>query len=123
MYVIGRDHPNREIAIRRVAEAIAQGESLVTDAEVLQELLHRYSSQRRYDALQPAFETLLAMVDEVIDIEWTDVDRAREILLAWADLSSRDAVHLATMEKRGIDRIMSFDAGFDAYPAVQRLAD
>jgi predicted nucleic acid-binding protein len=36
-------------------------------------------------------------------------------------LSARDSVHLATMERHGVAVVMSFDRGFDAYPAVQRL--
>ena len=52
-----------------------------------------------------------------------DVERAKEILFADTDLSSRDAVHVATRERLGIDIIMSFYTGFDAYPGVTRLAD
>jgi predicted nucleic acid-binding protein len=31
-------------------------------------------------------------------------------------------VHLAVMERSGIDRILSFDAGLDAFPKVTRLS-
>ena len=33
---------------------------LLTDAEVLQEILHRYVAINRRDAIQPAFDALLA---------------------------------------------------------------
>jgi len=31
-------------------------------------------------------------------------------------MSARDALHLAIMEHYGIERILSFDAGFDGFP-------
>lgn len=37
-------------------------ERLVTDAEVLQEILHRYVSIARSDAIQPAFDALLGLL-------------------------------------------------------------
>jgi serine/threonine protein kinase len=36
-----------------------EGERLVTDSEVFQELLHRYAAIQRLDAIEPAFEALL----------------------------------------------------------------
>jgi predicted nucleic acid-binding protein len=34
----------------------------------------------------------------------------------------RDAVHLAVMEQHGIDRILTFDAGFEGFPGSTRLS-
>jgi hypothetical protein len=42
---------------------------LVTDAEVFQEILHRYVSIRRHDAIQSAFDTLSGLVDDVFPID------------------------------------------------------
>ena len=36
-------------------------------------------------------------------------------------LSARDALHVALMEREGIEHIMSFDHGFDGLPGVTRL--
>jgi len=38
-------------------------------------------------------------------------------------LSARDALHIAVMGHQGIKRILSFDAGFDAFPGVTRLTE
>lgn len=43
------------------------------------------------------------------------------MMIARQHLSARDAIHLAVMEQRGIQRILSFDAGFDNLPGVVRL--
>lgn len=121
MYVIGASHPRKLDALRLLEGAISQGQRLVTDAEVLQEILHRYSAIEKPSAIQPAFEVLLGVVDEVFPVDLADVQRAKEILLGVNGLSARDSVHLATMARYGVSVVMSFDGGFDAYPAVQRL--
>ena len=95
--------------------------SQLTDAEVLQEILHRYVAIARRDAIQPALEALLGIVDEVFPVELPTVLRARDIALAYPALSARDCLHLAAMEAHRVRRILTFDAGFDRYPGVARL--
>lgn len=121
MYLVGADHPHKGDARRLLEAAIAEGERLVTDAEVLQEILHRYVAIDRRDAIQPAFDALLGVVDEVLSIDLTDVERAKAIVLGHPRLSARDAVHLAIMAREGVSRVMSFHAGFDGFPGVTRL--
>jgi predicted nucleic acid-binding protein len=122
MYLVGARHPLKVDAQRLIERAIANGERLVTDAEVLQEILHRYVAIARRDAIQPAFDALLGVVDEVFPVERADVERAKTIVLGSASLSARDAIHLAVMARMQVQRIMSFDAGFDGYPGVLRVA-
>lgn len=68
MYLVGADHPNKAIARQLLERAIADGEPLVTDAEVLQELLHRCVAIDRRDAIEPATAVLLEIVDEVCPV-------------------------------------------------------
>jgi predicted nucleic acid-binding protein len=121
MYLVGADHPNKHQARAIVERAISRGHALVTDVEVLQEVLHRYAAVRRTDAIQPAFDIVLALVDEVLAIELTHVQRAKELLLGDYGLSARDALHLSVMEDAAITRIMTFDEGFDRYPGLDRI--
>jgi predicted nucleic acid-binding protein len=121
MYLVGASHPHKADAGRRLEDAIAARERLVTSAEVLQEILHRYVAIDRREAIQPAFDALLGVVDEVLDVRRRDVERARELVLGTPGLSARDALHAAVMEREGITRILSFDAGFDDLPGITRL--
>jgi hypothetical protein len=121
MYLVGAAHPHKADAQQLLESAVAARERLVTDAEALQEILHRYVAIDRRDAIQPAFDALLGVVDEVFPIDRAGVERAKTIVLGSRRLSARDALHLAVMEKHGIERIMSFDAGFDGFPGVIRL--
>ena len=122
MYLVGAEHPHKTDAQRLLERFISEEERLVTDAEVLQEILHRYVAIERRDAIQPAFDALLGVVDEVFPVETPAVERAKEIVLGTNRLSARDALHLAVMEHHRVDRILSFDRGFDGFPGMTRLS-
>jgi len=121
MYLVGANHPNKAAARRLLERAIADGEILVTDAEILQEILHRYVAIARRDAIGPATDAILTVVDEVYAVEREDVDRARRLVMA-SSLSARDAVQIAIMRRRGITRILSFDRGLDQVEGIVRLS-
>jgi predicted nucleic acid-binding protein len=121
MYLIGAAHPHKVDAQRLLERLIAERERLVTDAEVLQEILHRYAAIGRHDAIQPAFDALLGLVDDVFPIDIRVVQRAKDIVLGMGRLSPRDAIHLAVMESQKVHRLLSFDRGYDAYPGIERL--
>ncbi len=121
MYLVGASHPNKEAARHLVEGSITAGERLVTDAEVLQEILHRYVAIERRSAIEPAFDVLLGIVDEVFPIEPADVQRAKRLVLTAAHLSARDAIHAAVMQRRDIGRVLTFDRGFDGFPGIVRV--
>src|ERR1035441_10319609 len=102
MYLVGAEHPHRTESQVLLERLTAAGQQLVTDAEVLQEILHRYISIDRRDTIDRAFEVLLKTVDDVFAVEKADVIRAAEIAQHRASFSARDAVHIAVMEHHGI---------------------
>ena len=121
MYLVGEPHPNKDRALETVDRLLGARELLVTDAEVYQEILHRYSAINRFNALEDAFESLNRLVSAVIPIHKEHVERAKEILASVRTVSARDALHLAVMEQAGIHQLLSYDRGFDAIPGVERL--
>ncbi len=123
MYLVGGPHPHKIDSQRLIEKLVSERRRLVTDAEVLQEILHRYTSIKRHDAIQPAFDALLRVVDQVLAIDRGIMERAKQIVLGYPRLSARDAVHLAVMDQHGIDQVLSFDSGFDGYPGLTRLSE
>ena len=121
MYLVGAAHPNKDVSRRLLEQLVVEEERLVTDAEVFQEILHRYVAISRRDAIEPAFEALLGLVDAVLPIELADVQHARR-LLGTPALQSRDAIHAAIMQRHGISRVLSFDRAFDDIPGLTRLS-
>jgi predicted nucleic acid-binding protein len=117
MYLVGADHPNKAMARTLLELAVARRERLVTDVEVIQEILHRYVAIDRRTFIEPALDALLGVVDEVYPIELADVTSARNLVLT-GRLSARDAIHVAVMQRHGIARIMTFDTDFAVVPGI-----
>lgn len=122
MYLVGAPHAHKSDARRLLEKVVSERQSLVTDAEVLQEILHRYVAIDRRDAIQPAFDALLGIVDQVLAVDRPIAERGKQIVLGYRQLSARDAVHIAVMEHHGIEQIMTFDSGFDGFPGITRLS-
>lgn len=121
MYLVGADHPHKADARRLLERLVSERVRLVTDAEVFQEILHRYVAIGRRDAIQPAFDALRPLVDEVLAIVEDHVVRAKDLVGTHGTLSARDAIHVAVMEAQGIRRVLSFDAGFDSVRGLERV--
>jgi uncharacterized protein len=114
---VGALHRHKADAQRLLEKLISDRQRLVTDAEVLQEILHRNMAIDRRDVIQPAFNALLGVVDQVLAVDFASVERAKQIVLGYRQPSARDAVHLSVIERNGIDQIFSFDA----FPHIKRL--
>ena len=121
MYLLGAPHPHKAEAQILVERLVASGERLVTDAEVLQEILHRYAAIQKREAIGPALRLTLEIADEVFPIEQRDAMRAAEIVQGPAQLSARDAIHIAVMERHSVRSILTFDSDFNRWPGIQRL--
>jgi len=122
MYLVGAPHPHKSDTRRLLEKAVSERQRLVTDAEVLQEILHRCVAIDRRDAIQPAFDALIGIVDQVLAVDRPIAERAKQIVLGYRQLSAREAVHIAVMEHHGIEQIMTFDSGFDGFPGITRLS-
>ncbi|MGQ0842682.1 MAG: type II toxin-antitoxin system VapC family toxin [Sporichthyaceae bacterium] len=121
MYLVGDDDARRAHVAAVVRRLVGNGDRMVTDVEVYQEILHRYLAIRRQSSITIAFDTLDALAEAVLPIERPHLDAARDLANAHPTLSARDALHLAVMRQAGIERILSFDRGFDAVAGIERI--
>ena len=80
MYLIGASHPNKTRAVELVNRLVREGERLVTDIEVYQEILHRYTAIRRTDAIEAAFRSLDAIADEILTFGMQEIRAAKSIV-------------------------------------------
>jgi predicted nucleic acid-binding protein len=122
MYAVGSDPLMAVRSHMLIGRISADGSAIVTSAEVLQEILHRYRAVGRVAHIQRAFDLVDGIVDEVLAVDRETIEEARDTLLARPELDARDCVHLATMARHGIHRIASFDRAFDQVPGIERLA-
>ena len=121
MYLIGASHPNKARAVELVNGLVRGGVRLVTDVEVYQEILHRYTAIRRIDAIDAAFRSLDAIADAVLTFGMPEIRIARTVIGTVPGISARDALHVAIMRSHGVDRVLSFDRGFDAVAGIERV--
>lgn len=122
MYAVGAAHPNKPPAIdylRRVANGEIEA---ATDAEVLQEILHRYRAIRRWDDGSRVYDLAKSVVPRVLPITSDTVDRARSMMETDSDLGARDAIHAAVALVNGCSAICTYDRAFDRIPGLGRVA-
>ncbi len=121
MYLVGASHPNKDRALTLLTRFVQSGERFVTDVEVFQEILHRYTAIQRPDAIDPAFASLNAIADNILTFGMLEIRAARSLIDFVKGISARDALHVAVMRKAGVHRILSFDSGFDSIPEIERI--
>lgn len=121
LYRAGDDPDWRDAAARALVRFRDRGEVLITNAEVLQEILHHYFGRRRPLVARAVHRVAVETCAEIIPVTEHHTARALALLLGHPELSARDAIHVATMEERGIRTILSADSDFDPVPGVDRI--
>ena len=121
MYSIEGPHPLRDHC-KKFLEKIKSQEILsVTNTEVLQEILYRYFSIERGTLGEIAYQSMIKFCTDVFPVRVADTDKALEILKRVKGITSRDAVHAATMIHNGIKEIISTDPHFDLIHEIKRI--
>lgn len=121
MYAAGTAHPNKAPSaslIQRVARGSVEA---AVDAEVLQEILHRYRAIGRWEDGRQVFDLARRIVPTVISITVDVVERARQILDENESASARDALHAAVGQTTGVTAICSYDRDFDEIAGIKRI--
>jgi predicted nucleic acid-binding protein len=121
MYAAGQDSPQRKPCqkfLRRVVEGKAP--RVCTDAEVLQEIVHRYRSLGADALAFRIFDSVIALGIPILPVGVDEVGRARRLLESWPRLSTRDGLHLGVMEAHGIVDVLSYDKDFDRVTWARR---
>lgn len=122
MYAGGAEGPFR--APCRVILGLAQrvASQFVTDAEVLQEIIHRYTAIQRWPLGRELFEEFATlMAGRIQSVHAIDVIVAAEFADRYSGLSARDCLHAAVMQRIGVKRIASTDGRFEQVDGIERL--
>jgi predicted nucleic acid-binding protein len=122
IYAAGRPHALKEPCAEILTMAASAPDRFVTDAEVFQELLHRYRAIERWESGKSVFNGFLTIMrDHVEPVTVFDVEYAAAAGDRFPRLSARDLLHLGVMARVGCTAIVTADAGFDVAPGVERL--
>ena len=122
IYAGGREGALRD-ACGFVLRAVAEGRvEACTDAETLQEILHRYLALRRTREGFAVFDGFVRLMGgKVFPVEARDCRRARELAERYPGASARDLIHLAVCLSTGVHRVVSHDRDFDRFEGVERV--
>ena len=122
IYAAGRPHPLKEPCAQILLLVAEHPQAFVTDAEVLQELLHRYLALRLWPQGREVFRRFTELMRERVEpVQADDVERAAGLADAHPELGGRDLLHAAVMQRLGLRRMISTDTGFDRLTEVERL--
>jgi uncharacterized protein len=129
MYATGREHPFKTRAavfLEKVAEGAVEA---AIDAEVLQEILHRYRALERWTEGAVVYDTARILFPEVLAVTGEVMDGARRLMdtplhapmNSRRGLMARDALHAAVVRVYGLASITTFDKDFDAIAGLRRI--
>ena len=67
------------------------------------------------------YQSMVQICVEVFPVTRAETDKALDILKSSEFITSRDAIHAATMINNGIKEIVSTDSHFDLIPEIKRI--
>jgi len=121
MYAIGSPHALRESCIATLKKIKNGAIQVVANTEVLQEILYRFYSIKRFTQAETAYFATIEICAEILPVTRNDMDMALDLLKKYPTITSRDAVHAATMINHEIKDIISVDPHFDLISDVRRI--
>lgn len=120
MYAGGAAHSYRE-PCQELMKQIGNGSlDAATSTEVIQEILHRFSSGRREVGSRMAKATL-DLFERILPVNRLIMADAIREFEATPSLSARDVIHASTCAANSIRQIISVDLGFDRVASLTRI--
>ena len=121
MYAAGSEHPFKEPS-REYLEQVARGDiEAALDAEVLQEILHRYRAINRWPEGRRVYELARRIVPFVFPVTLEILDTTRDLMDRYGALKARDALHAVVALHHSAQAICSYDGDFDQIKNLNRI--
>lgn len=122
IYAAGRDHPYKAPCVQILHLVATNPEHFITNAEVLQELLHRYVASDRWTLGREVVNSFAELMQGQIEPVYAeDILLAADLADTSAGVSARDLVHAAVMQRLEVPWIISADRDFDRVDGIGRL--
>lgn len=121
MYAAGAEHPHKAPSVsllRRIADGDVDA---AIDAEVLQEILHRYRAIHRWEAGRRVYDLARTLLPVVLPITAPILDHARALMDTHSECTARDALHAAVCLDAGAEALCSYDRFFDQVEGLRRV--
>lgn len=121
MYAAGVPHPHQAPSAELLKRVAAGKVEATTNAEVFQEILHRYRAIGRWDDGCQVFLLARRIVAVVEPLTMDTLDGSFRLLRRYPSLMARDGLHAATCLRLGRTRMCSYDAAYDVIAGLTRV--
>ncbi len=121
MYAAGSEHPLKSPCVKMLAAAAEGQIYAVTDAEVLQEIMHRYASLGRREQGGEVAELFMRVVLDVLPVTREDMVQALALYRQYPEVQTRDVVHNAVMHSHEVRVIATADRHFEQFAGLRRV--
>jgi predicted nucleic acid-binding protein len=121
MYAAGAPHRLKQPSATLLDRVARGAVEAAVDAEILQEVLHRYRAIRRWKDGRQLYDLARALFPVVLPVTAEVLDEARGLLDEVPEASARDAIHAAACRVYGAEAICSWDRDFDRFEGLKRL--
>ncbi len=121
MYAGGGLHPCKAPSLRLLRRVAAGEVAAAINAEVLQEIVHRFHGTPRWADGVRMYELARQVLPLVVPVTEAVLGRVVRLMQRHPSLTARDAVHAATALAEGVRGICSYDTDFDQVLGLRRL--
>ena len=121
LYAVGKPHPLKYLCNQILIDAVRLSLPLISSTEMLQEILHIYTSRNQRERAREIVSDFIRIADTILSITLADFERALKIHEQHPKMTSRDCLHVATMYNHGLAYILSADRHFDDVSGIMRI--
>jgi len=121
MYAAGAPHKFKMPSLKFLHDVARLEYDCCTNAEILQEVLHRYRSIGRWEEGKEVYFLARKIVPNVQSITAEITDKAVDLMDKYPDLLARDCLHVAHCLLSELEGICSFDKDFDEVEEIKRI--
>ena len=121
MYAAGASHKYKVPSVKFLHGAARQEHSCCVNAEILQEILHRYRAIGRWDEGREVFFLARKIVPVVEPVTEEILNKTVELMDSYPNLMARDCLHAAHCLLAGLEGICSFDTDFNLIEGIRRI--
>ncbi len=121
MYAAGAPHDYKLPSLKFLHDATRTEQVCCINAEILQEILHRYRAIDRWEEGREVYHLAKKIVPTVEPIGGEILDKTVVLMDTYPHLMARDCIHIAHCILADLEGICSFDQDFDTVPDVRRI--
>ena len=121
MYAAGASHMYKAASLKFLHDVARMEYKCCLNAEVLQEILHRYRSIGRWKDGKEVYQLAIQIVPLVQPVTAEILEKTVELMDLYPDLMARDCLHVAHCLVRDLEAICSFDIDFDSVREIRRM--